>query len=324
MPAPKQDRLSLSQLQNNCARYSATLKYILAEKNCKLFWQTLKSKEKQDFIIPHIKMCGFYIGLLNTRLNYEHKKNSQQSLTQMINSIAANPQPLPSRFEAEEAMMLLLKTFDIEVNIETTCKKAAYQNSGYAMEVLGDYYEEAYNYEEAIYWYRRAIESYRIAPQYGGFTAAYALGSLLALAPTKALRNPEKAAALFLQSVAIGDDSFIASYLKNTNCKNCLPLATRLYMQSLLKQHGLYTGYLDGDFGENTIKGITDLYQNPQNHSTAIAHFQRQAHHSFSNTSPIKTSAHVTRKPSFYKKPPLMTANTSSSANNTGFSWLQE
>ncbi len=257
---PRPPTKNLTQLQKDCVLNIEKLAYLQAQKSCLLLLTKIKTNKKENNYTKNIRLCGFYIGLLTQRLKLSPHQQQAHSIADLITTLNARSQ-FKDRLRNEDNFLIMLKSLNITVNIETSCKKAAFQNSGYAMEVLGDYYEELGDYDNAIYWYRRAIETYTIMPQHGGLSAAYALGTLLALSP-QPTRHPKKAAYRLLQSITIGDNSFIETYFEN-NCKNCLPLQTRLSIQRLLKQQGLYSGYIDGDFGSITVKAIMKLHKNP-------------------------------------------------------------
>ncbi len=259
LPTPA--KASLALLQKKCARSAAQTDYLATEKNCRLFLERLKNTQDSETGIPHIRLCGFYVGLLTQRLKFADHQQQTLSVANLVDNISRHSTG-HDRFKVEENFLILLQALDIKVNVQKWCKKAAFQNSGYAMEVLGDFYETQGRYEDAGYWYRRAIETFIILPQNGGISAAYALGAMLALSPG-ASRQPQKAARLLLQSMTLGDESFVQTYLTHKKCKNCLPLQTRLHIQKILKQQGLYDGYIDGDFGIKTREAVMQLYKQP-------------------------------------------------------------
>lgn len=128
-------------------------------------------------------------------------------------------------------------------------RKAADQGSAGAMSNLGYIYE----YGEGVAQdFRRAAEWYRKGASHGQATAKNNLG-LLYDKGNGVQQDSREAARLLLEAYRSGNAFAKQNLEKNSSA---LHAETRREIQRLLKQEGVYTGAIDGDFGPRTIRAI--------------------------------------------------------------------
>lgn len=136
-------------------------------------------------------------------------------------------------------------------------QKAVDLNHASSMVNLGLLYDEGRGVEKNDF---RAAELYRRAAQLGHVNGLHNFGVMLDTG-RGVQRDSERAADLVLQAMQGGGEF---SHRQMTRNAGAYTREFRMAMQRRLKDEGLYTGAIDGDFGASTQAAVTAYYNRSQ------------------------------------------------------------
>lgn len=131
-------------------------------------------------------------------------------------------------------------------------------NNSAAMVNLGLLYDEGKGVDKND---TRAAELYRRAAQLGHVNGLHNWGVMLDSGRGVPQRDPEQAANLVLQAMERGGEF---SYRQMSQNHSAYTREFRMAMQRRLRDEGLYTGAIDGDFGQSTQAAITAYFKRNQ------------------------------------------------------------
>jgi TPR repeat protein len=102
-----------------------------------------------------------------------------------------------------------------------------------------------------------AVELYRKAADLGHIAGIHNLAAMLDSGRGVPQKDPERAAELIMRALGMGNDF---SYKQMTENATTWTKDFRRSMQRRLKDEGLYTGPIDGEFGQSTSAAITAMF----------------------------------------------------------------
>lgn len=133
-------------------------------------------------------------------------------------------------------------------------QKAIDLNNTGAMVNLGLLYDEGKGVEQND---QKAVELYRRAAQMGHPSGMQNLGVMLDNGRGVPQKDPEQAADFILRAISLRNEF---SYKQLTNNHGAYTREFRLAVQRKLQAAGLYSGPIDGDFGQSTQAAVTAYY----------------------------------------------------------------
>lgn len=133
-------------------------------------------------------------------------------------------------------------------------QKAVDLNNAGAMVNLGLLYDEGKGVEQSD---QKAVEYYRRAANLGHASGMQNLGVMLDNGRGVPQRDPDQAADLILKAVSMHNEF---SYKQLLNNHAAYTREFRFAVQRRLQSAGLYTGPIDGDFGQSTQAAVTAYY----------------------------------------------------------------
>ncbi|MDX2205379.1 MAG: PDZ domain-containing protein [Hyphomicrobiaceae bacterium] len=137
-------------------------------------------------------------------------------------------------------------------------QKAVDLNNSAAMVNLGLLYSEGKGVEMNEV---RTVELYRRAVDLNQPSAMQNLAAMLDNGRGVPQRDPEQAADLVLRAMRFGNEFSYRQMLQN---HAAYTREFRMSVQRRLKDEGLYTGYIDGEFGQSTQGAVTAYYRRYQ------------------------------------------------------------
>lgn len=137
-------------------------------------------------------------------------------------------------------------------------QKAVDLNNSAAMVNLGLLYDEGKGVEKNDL---KAADLYQRAAQLGHVNGLHNWGVMLDTGRGVPQRDPEQAADLVLQAMERGGEF---SYRQMTQNHGAYSREFRMAMQRRLRDQGLYTGAIDGDFGQSTQAAVTAYFKRSQ------------------------------------------------------------
>lgn len=137
-------------------------------------------------------------------------------------------------------------------------QKAVDLNNSAAMVNLGLLYDEGRGVEKNDV---KAAELYRRAAQLGHVNGLHNWGVMLDTGRGVPQKDPEQAADLVLRAMEQGSEF---SYRQMTQNPGAYSREFRMAMQRRLQDQGLYTGAIDGDFGQSTQAAVAAYFKRSQ------------------------------------------------------------
>jgi hypothetical protein len=102
-----------------------------------------------------------------------------------------------------------------------------------------------------------AVELYRKAADQGHPAGIHNLAAMVDSGRGVGQKDPEQAAELIMRALSMGNDF---SYKQMTENSRTWSVEFRRSMQRRMKEEGIYSGAIDGEFGQSTNAAITAMF----------------------------------------------------------------